>query len=178
MTLNDSNIKIDKDETKLIDITDSKYPIYDPLPTLKTGATLINNKLYYHDKLMDYINLENNTAYQNVITSIIIKKCPYHDYSQHGNNNQTINNCIKNNYYHNSHDGMCLLCRLENKTNCNHYGLETFITPSISQYDKAPASIDHVLLNDINNQYEGNKIEINNKTILYLDNGHKSKYGL
>lgn len=174
---NKSNNKISRDERKLIDITDQKYPVYDPLPTLKTLATFNENKVYYQDKLAQNINLENNNAYLNSITPIIIKKCPYEDYSQHGNNNQTISNCLKNHYYHNSHDGLCLLCRLENKTSCNHYGLETFISPTI-EYDEAPVSIDHVLLNDKNNQYSGHKIIINNHTILYLDNGHKTKYGL
>ena len=176
-TANNSNIKIRKENKKLIDITDTKYPVYDPLPTLKIGATIKNNQINFQDKLAEYIESENNTAYTNAKTSIIIKKCPYSDYIQHGNNNQTITNCLHNHYYHNSHDGLCLLCRLENKTSCNHYGIETFILPTL-EYDKAPASIDHVLLNDNNNQYDGNKIKINNKTILYLDNGHKTKYGL
>lgn len=175
--INNSDTKITKEENKLIDITDSKYPVYDPLPTLKTSATFNNNKVYYQDKLAEYINSENSNAYQNVITPIIINKCPYGDYSQHGNSNQTILNCLKNHYYHNSHDGMCLLCRLENKTGCNHYGFETFIVPLL-EYDRAPASIDHVLLNEKNSQYDGNKIIIDNQTILYLDNGHKTKYGL
>ena len=72
---------------------------------------------------------------------------------------------------------MCLLCRLENKTSCNHYGFETFVLPT-KLVDEAPASIDHVLLNDMNNQYPGSLITIGNNTLLYLDNGHKAKYGL
>ena len=176
-TTNNTNIQINKDETKLIDITDNKYPVYDPLPTLKTGSEYKNNQIHYQDKLEQYLNIENSNAYQNITTHIIIKKCPYEEYSHHGNNNQTITNCLKNHYYHNSHDGMCILCRLENKTHCNHYGFETFIQPT-HIYEKAPASIDHVLLNDKNTQYEGNIIKINNQTVLYLDNGHKTKYGL
>jgi hypothetical protein len=66
---------------------------------------------------------------------------------------------------------------LENKTDCNHYGFETFILPT-KLVDEAPVSIDHVLLNDRNNQYSGNLITIENDTFIYLDNGHKSKYGL
>lgn len=175
--INDSNIKISKEEKKLIELTDNNHPIYDPLPVLKTGALFNNDKVYYQNRLTDYIELDNNTVYLNVVTPIIIKKCPYDEYRQHGNSNQTFLNCIHNHYYHNSHDGMCLLCRLENKTACNHYGFETFIIPT-KECDKAPASIDHVLLNDKSNQYDGNKIILNNQTLIYLDDGHKSKYGL
>lgn len=177
VTNNNSNSKIQKDEHKQVEITDNKYPVYDPLPTLKTGATFTDNQVTYADKLENYITINNSDTYYNAIQKITIKECPYHDYSQHGNNNITIKNCLNNHYYHNSNDGLCLLCRLENRTTCNHYGLETFIQPT-KQTDKAPASIDHVLLNDQNNQYEGNNLTIDNNTIIYLDNGHKTKYGL
>lgn len=176
-TSNKTSAKISKEVIKLIEITSNEYPIYDPLPTLKTGATFKDGNVYYSRKLSDNIILDNNTSYLNVIQSVTIKKCPYDDYKQHGNNNKTILNCIENHYYHNSHDGMCLLCRLENKTNCNDYGFETFILPT-KIMDKAPTSIDHVLLNNIPTQYMGNNIIIDNMTSIYLDNGHKAKYGL
>lgn len=176
-TINNSQIKINRDEVKQVDITDSKYQVFDPLPVLKTGMTQKNNRINFEGKLSEIINLKNSDAYTNTMISFSIKKCPYDNYNQHGNDNQTISNCINNHYYHNSHDGMCLLCRMENKTSCTHYGFETFIIPTLN-YDRAPASIDHVLLNDKNSQYMGNKIEIDNQTVLYLDNGHRAKYGL
>jgi hypothetical protein len=177
-TTNNSNIIINKRNTKLVEITDYNYPVYDPLPTLKTGATFTDNKAYYMDKLERYLKINNSEAYLNVMEPLIIRKCPHNNYQLHGNDNKTIESCIKNHYYHNSHDGMCLLCRLENKTDCNHFGFETFIVPTITTENQAPASIDHVLLNNQNNQYQGNKIIINNFTAIYLDDGHKAKYGL
>lgn len=176
-TANNSNMKIEKTKKEQIEITDKNYPVYDPLPTLKTGVTLQNNQINYKYRLYNYININNSEVYINTTQQVIIRKCPYHDYIQHGNDNGTIKNCINNQYYHNSHDGMCIFCRLENKTSCNHYGFETFIIPT-KIVDKAPASIDHVLLNNPHEQYSGNNININNTTIIYLDDGHKQKYGL
>jgi hypothetical protein len=172
-----NKIKNTKNGQKLVEITDKKFPVYDPLPTLKTGATFNVNNINYGKKLSDYINLDNADVYLNTIQTIIIRECPLNDYTQHGNSNETIFSCLNNHYYHNSHDGMCIFCRLENKTDCNHYGFETFILPT-KLVDEAPVSIDHVLLNDRNNQYSGNLITIENDTFIYLDNGHKSKYGL
>lgn len=173
----DNKIKNIKNEQKFVEITDKKFPVYDPLPTLKTGATFNVNQVSYENKLSDYINLDNANAYLNTIQPIIIRECPLNDYTQHGNSNETILSCLNNNYYHNSRDGMCVFCRLENRTSCNHYGFETFIIP-IKVVDEAPVSIDHVLLNDRNNQYPGNLVKIKNETFIYLDNGHKAKYGL
>jgi len=127
---------------------------------------------------MNFISLNNSDVYNNSIEGCMIKKCPYEDYSSHGHSNEVIINCIDNHYYHKSHDGLCLLCRLEAKDTCPHYGLETFIVPTLIK-DQAPVSIDHVLLNStVNGQYGGNKIILNNTTVIYLDNGHKTKYGL
>lgn len=173
----DNKIKNIRNERKFVEITDKKFPVYDPLPTLKTGATLNVNHINYENKLSDYINLNNADVYLNTIQPIIIRECPLNDYTQHGNSNKTILSCINNHYYHISHDAMCLFCRLENKTSCSHYGFETFILPT-KLVDEAPTSIDHVLLNDMNNQYPGNLITIENSTFFYLDNGHKTKYGL
>ncbi|MBE6485821.1 MAG: hypothetical protein E7Z85_03135 [Methanosphaera stadtmanae] len=177
VTTKNNKIKNTKNEQKLVEITDKKFPVYDPLPTLKTGATFNVNNINFGKKLSDYINLDNADVYLNTIQTIIIRECPLNDYTQHGNSNETIFSCLNNHYYHNSHDGMCIFCRLENKTDCNHYGFETFILPT-KLVDEAPVSIDHVLLNDRNNQYSGNLITIENDTFIYLDNGHKSKYGL
>lgn len=176
-TSNNNTMKIEKTKKEQVEITDKNYPVYDPLPTLKTGAALQNNQVSYKNKLYNYININNSEAYIDSTQQVIISKCPYNEYIQHGNDNKTIENCIKNHYYHNSHDGMCILCRLENKTSCNHYGFETFIIPT-KNFDKAPASIDHVLLNNPHEQYYGNNINISNTSIIYLDDGHKQKYGL
>jgi hypothetical protein len=97
----------------------------------------------------------------------------------------TLKNCIENGYYHESSDGACILCRLEGKSTCIHYGFETFIilAPSNDHFIKAPCSIDHVLFtNDLNDIYPGESVEYDrNGNISYnlcLDNGHKSKYGI
>lgn len=170
---------IRKDNTITVDLTDSKYPVYDPLGRFKTGATLSNNVISYNNHtLTNTILLNNNTAYDNAMSGCIVKRCPYEDYSKHAHSNITFLNCISNHYYHESHDGLCILCRLENKTFCSDYGIETFIIPT-QVMDNAPVSIDHVLLNNsINGQYIGARYDFNNTTFLYLDNGHKSKYGL
>ncbi len=173
----DNRVKLTKNMDKTVEITDKKYPVYDPLPTLKTGATLKEYYVEYEKKLSDFILFDESDVYVNVTEPIVIRQCPINDYSQHGNSNRTMMFCLNNHFYHNSHDGMCFLCRLENRTGCNHYGLETFILPT-GLAEHAPASIDHVLLNDRNNQYPGNPITINGSAVIYLDNGHKTKYGL
>ncbi len=176
-TLNSSKSKISKKECRLVEITDADYPVYDPLPTLKTGAVFDDDRVYYLNRLSGYITLDAGEAYSNAVQPVTVRQCPYNTYPEHGNHNNTMLNCIKNHYYHNSHDGLCLLCRLENRTSCKDYGFETFIIPTVVM-EQAPASIDHVLLNDKNAQYNGNNIRLDNNTIIYLDNGHKVKYGL
>lgn len=166
-----------RNKKEYIEITDSKYPVYDPLPALKTGTAPVNNTIQYGNNLRNIIHLDNSDAYADAVQGCIIKECPYNDYSEHGHNRTIITSCLKNHYYHESHDGLCIFCRLENKTSCSDMGLETFIIPAVA-VDKAPVSIDHVLLNSADSQYSGNNITINDKTVIYLDNGHKSKYNL
>ena len=72
----DNKIKNTKNEQKLVEITDKRFPVYDPLPTLKTGATLNGNNLEYGNQLSGHININNPDAYLNTIQSIIIKECP------------------------------------------------------------------------------------------------------
>ncbi len=168
---------IEKTETIEVTITDTKYPVYDPLPTLVTGVSNINSTINYTNQLSSLITLENPEVYDDAVSGIIIKQCPYEDYTLHGHDNTTIHNCIDNHYYHVSNDGLCILCRLENKTSCSDTGFETFIIPTVNNNGTACASIDHVLLN-MTGQYTGESIEIDNNTCLYLDDGHKSKYGL
>lgn len=173
-----SKVKINRQNTQEIELTDKSYPVYDSLPVLKTNANLkYNTTVFFNNNLVNYINIDNASAYRNSTAYPIIRKCPYTSYNNHGDNNQTILNCIQNHYYHNSHDGLCFFCRLENRTSCSDYGFETFILPR-EHMDKAPVSIDHVLLNDKSTQYPGGIIQLNNTTFIYLDNGHKTKYGL
>ena len=125
--------------------------------------------------------------YENSSSPLYIKKCPFDPYLSHGNSNklQTLKNCIENGYYHESNDGACFLCRLEGKSTCSHYGLETFIVPASNNksVSTAPCSIDHVIFNeDINGTYNGEVVEyyssFNNYFRIFLDNGHRTKYGI
>ena len=53
-------------------------------------------------------------------------------------------------------------------------GIETFIIPVVVE-NTSIVSVDHVLFNE---KYNGNRYDITNSTFLYLDGGHKIKYGL
>lgn len=176
-TISGKTNNINREEVVLIDYADENYPVYDPLPALKSGVNVNSTVINYGGHLEGVLNGNNSIVYHEALQGVVIKKCPVEDYSQHGNSNSTIINCLDNHYYHNSHDGLCLFCRLENKSSCGHYGLETFIVPQ-TLAEHAPVSIDHVLLNDFDTQYEGDSILLNISTVIYLDNGHKSKYGL
>ena len=167
----DSNISQGK--KIYVELVDDEYPVYDPFAILKADTALSNDIVYYNQ----ITQLENSGVYDNAISGCVIKPCPYTNYEEHGNNNTTILNCINNHYYHESHDGLCIFCRLENKTSCLDYGIETFVIPTKNE-EKAPVSIDHVLLNDTEGQYMGQVHILDNNTILYLDNDHKNKYGL
>ncbi|OWT33442.1 hypothetical protein BGI41_02445 [Methanobrevibacter sp. 87.7] len=150
----------------------------DPLPFLKlknSDLTYNSTNFNYHNSLNSYLNEKSidGSSYINSSSPLIFKKCPYEPYEIHGNNLSY--NCIINNYYHESHDGSCIFCRLEGKADCNHYGLETFIVSCKNDKNKSISSPDHVIFSD--NPYEGDKIVINDKTFLFLDNGHKNKYG-
>ena len=88
-----------------------------------------------------------------------------------------------NGYFHDSNDGSCFLCRLEGKATCPDYGFETFIVPSNysnSTLMFAPSSIEHVIFDDY--VYPGKGIvyyfDGSNYCKLFLDNGHRQKYGL
>ena len=69
---------------------------------------------------------------------------------------------------------------MEGHGTCSHYGLETFIVPGeYTETNSSITSIDHVIFSD--NPYSGNLICLNNssntKNFIFLDNGHKNKYG-
>lgn len=169
LTTKKENNQIQQTRKDEIQINDDKYPIYDPEPFLKARTIQQKNQVRYKNNP----NLTN--IYNDAYSGYQIRKCPYTNYHTHNNNN-TLANCLDNHYYHTSHDGLCLLCRMENQTTCPHIGLETFIIP-IFKTQKSITSIDHVLLNETN-QYNGNIYTINSTTFLYLDNGHRQKYGL
>lgn len=185
-----------------IPITDSRYPISNPLPFIKCkdhgGVQVANNKIAFGSSLANYLDsrgVENAFAYVNSTTALTIKKCPYDPYKMHGANNNTLKNCIDNGYFHESADGPCFLCRLEGKGTCPHYGMETFIVPCSSSNNSvnssnssenftynAPSSIDHVIFDDIyNGTYQGEKMIYYSDgfklLIIYLENAHRQKYG-
>lgn len=161
----------------------------DPLPFLickdYQGLTYNETKIHYKSSLSNFLmdrNIKNYDLYENASSPLIIKKCPYDPYKQHGYG-ITMKNCRDNGYYHESRDGACYLCRLEGKETCPHYGFETFISPrDIENYLNlsSACSSDHVIFS--NNPYLG-KIcvyynQTNNLKILCLDNGHSTKYGM
>ncbi len=177
----------------------------DPLPFIKLkdcgGVTRDNasGRILYGTSLANYIDkinpdpkIHNYTVYINATSPLYVKLCPYEPYTEHGNttdNNGNIvilKSCIDNKYFHESNDGACYLCRLEGKVTCSHYGIETFIVPAVANNGSvmfAPVSIDHVLFQKF--PYYGKSVVYNKDTSsasdyykLYLDNGHRLKYGL
>lgn len=168
--------------------------IKDPLPFIKTKGygdiTIEGDKIYYGTALSNYLrskDIKNYEIYENASSPLYFKRCPYDPYHSHGHSNMALNlkNCIDNGYYHVSADGSCIFCRLEGKPVCGHVGLETFILPGNYRLggDTAPCSVDHVIFGTSPVEiYNGKSIECKfNDTIsiwMYLDLGHKNKYGL
>jgi hypothetical protein len=168
--------------------------IPDPLPFIKCkkfgGLSIKNGRINYGSSLTKYLREEDGSkVYENASSPYYIRKCPYDPYQSHGNSSQykTIKNCIDNGYYHESNDGSCLLCRLEGKSTCKHYGFETFVKLAPSQNQnttRAPCSIDHVIFSCGNfyEHYPGESVEYylngNISSVIFLDNGHKTKYGV
>lgn len=172
---------------KIVESVVSIEGLKDPLPFLmcKDHPTLIENgtKITYNDALSYYLannNLLNPDAYENATASLIIKKCPYDPYEHHGER-QCMKNCIDNGYFHESADGSCYLCRLEGRSTCPHYGLETFISPHkvTNLTYRSISGSDHVIYYD---HYPGDPIEIYQENgvyeILILDESHGAKYGM
>jgi hypothetical protein len=170
--------------------------IPDPLPLIKTkkyGANVTGNRINYGSSLTKYLNskgINGSFVYENASSPLYIKKCPFEPYNVHGNCNGFFNlkNCIDNGFYHESNDGACLLCRLEGKATCNHLGIETFIVPdkSTNYFLKGPSSPDHVIFSENGpygyGTYSGNVFQYyssgNVSYKLFLDNGHRLKYGI
>jgi len=164
----------------------------DPLPFIKCrpygSITHNNTRTIYGNSLKSYLakkSVENSSFYENATSPFLIKKCPYDPYLSHGSIN-IMKNCQENGFYHKSNDGSCYLCRLEGKGLCIHFGFEVFVAPApiISNNSsiklEGPCSSDHVIFGE--NTYSGQSVahNINNGTnyFLFLDDGHKSKYGV
>ena len=116
------------------------FVIPDPLPFIKCkkfgGVSVKNGNISYGSSLKKYLNmkgLREADIYENASSPLYIKKCPYEPYVSHGKSRKfmTLKNCIENRYYHESSDGACILCRLEGRSTCNHFGFETFIIPKL-----------------------------------------------
>lgn len=185
LTLSKDKFFYEEKISQLVSIKD----LYDPLPfiicgeygTLNTSETRIfyGNILreYLQDKGIAYANY-----YENASSPFIIKSCPYQPYLIHADQN-TMKNCLKNGFYHQSSDGSCYLCRLEGKATCNHAGLEVFINPgplNETSLISSAVSIDHVIFDkDI---YTGKLVTLYSfhslEYFLFLDNGHRHKYGI
>ncbi|MGC9517708.1 MAG: hypothetical protein ACP5C3_08435 [Methanomicrobiales archaeon] len=146
--------------------------------------SICEDRINYNKCLFNFLNtktVNNSYIYINATSPLFIKKCPYTPYNKH-QNLLSLKNCIENGYYHESNDGACFLCRLEGKCVCQHYGIETFIIPPSTSNEElifAPCSSDHVIFNE---SYEGRGLQYHFDGIksfnIYLDNGHRSKYGL
>jgi hypothetical protein len=184
-----------------ISLTDPQCPVKDPLPFIKCknygGVQINGSRIFYGSSLTQYLmarGMENAMSYENATAPLIIKKCPYDPYVWHGKDPGFIilKNCIDNGYFHESSDGSCFLCRLEGKGTCPHYGMETFISPGRSSNSpgngtvlSGPCSSDHVIFNDttwFGGTYAGRELVFyfdgSNYFKLFLDNGHRQKYGL
>lgn len=188
LTVSQGNFKQHEHYSDLVSIEG----LADPLPFIKCRAygsiTNNNTRTIYRDSLKYYLankSLENSSFYENATSPFLIKKCPYDPYLSHGSKN-IMKNCQENGYYHYSNDGSCYLCRMEGKVLCEHFGFEVFVTPSpiISNNSslilEAPCSSDHVIFGE--SIYTGQSViyQVNNGTnyFLFLDQGHKSKYGV
>lgn len=171
--INDSSNKmISKKGCLNVSITDGEYPVYDPYPLFNSQAHIQADNYVYDS---NSFTGNHSHVYDGAESGLIVKKCVYDDYTMHGHSNLSIGECLSNHYYHFSHDGLCIFCRLENRTSCVHNGLETFIVTCV--YDnESVVSVDHVLFNTTGSQYSGDVIVVNNSSFIYLDNGHKSKY--
>ncbi|WP_409200122.1 hypothetical protein [Methanobrevibacter sp. DSM 116169] len=175
------NIKKENNEfNEIIDTKTTVLNLKDPLGLLLCeGSTYNETNVIYEDSLSNYLsnrNIENSEHYINATGPLNIKKCPYDPYIHHGDN-QTLSDCIKNGYYHESSDGSCYLCRLEAKSTCPHYGFETFIIPrdNLSNNLSSVSSSDHVVFFE---NYPGNSYNYSDSRIIFLDNSHRLKYGL
>ncbi|KZX11056.1 hypothetical protein [Methanobrevibacter curvatus] len=186
--LNLSGKKANNFYSKIITEKISVINLKDPLPFLKCGNdssfTYNETKINYGNSLRNYLfnnNQTNSDYYVNASSPLLIKKCIFDPYIQHGIG-KTLKNCIENGYYHESADGACYLHRLEGKGDCLDYGFETFIISSgihNSGLSSTSAS-DHVIFG--HDSYPGESMIYNTfngmNEVIILDSSHKTKYGL
>lgn len=178
-------IKADKDTNQFYGILESNSSIEglkDPLPYAKLPKIYnnINNdgkKIHYFQALAQYLRLHNVDSYESYILAtspLFIKKCPYDPYIHHGDGN-TLKECLKQGYFHESADGSCYLCRLDGKGVCPHYGMEVFIQTHTPLTNESVSCSDHVVFHD---RYTGEKLNKYDINSLILDSSHAKKYGL
>ena len=178
-------IKADKDMNHFDGILESNSSIEglkDPLPYAKLPKIYnnINNdgkKIHYFQYLAQYLRLHNVKSYESYILAtspLFIKKCPYDPYIHHGDGN-TLKECLKQGYFHESADGSCYLCRLDGKGVCPHYGMEVFIQTHTPLTNESVSCSDHVVFHD---RYTGEKLNKYDINSLILDSSHAKKYGL
>lgn len=187
LTLSQKNYQHQEHLSSLINIEG----LPDPLPYIKCrpygSITHNSTRTIYGSSLHNFLannSVSNASFYENATSPFRIKKCPYDPYVSHGSKN-TMKNCQDNGFYHDSNDGSCYLCRLEGKELCVHFGFEVFIMPSPVTSNgslnlEGPCSSDHVIFSE--KSYPGQsvvyKIENGTNYYLFLDNGHRSKYGV
>lgn len=190
ISISKGNVLHNENLSQDVSIIDPNYPIPDPLPFIKCkssgGITNTSSRIIYGPSLSNFLNCNNRVnsdVYINATSPLIIKKCPYDPYVNHGKSQYNINlkNCIDNGYYHESSDGACFLCRLEGKGVCQHYGMETFIIPQVFMNNSsfnAPCSSDHVIFDG---NYSGYTLTYYSNSSgyynIFLENGHRAKYG-
>lgn len=181
-------MKKDKIEyNNMIESVISIEGLKDPLPFLMCrdyqNISENGSKINYNNALSEYMrsnDLLNPEIYENATGSLIIKKCVYDPYEQHGKGN-CMKNCVDNGYFHESADGSCYLCRLEGKGSCPHYGLEVFIIPSPKETVNLSSisGSDHVIYKD---HYYGKGVAFYKKNNLFeviiIDDSHGAKYGM
>ena len=164
-------IKADKDTNQFDGILESNSSIEglkDPLPYAKLPKIYnnINNdgkKIHYFQALAQYLRLHNVDSYESYILAtspLFIKKCPYDPYIHHGDGN-TLKECLKQGYFHESADGSCYLCRLDGKGVCPHYGMEVFIQTHTPLTNESVSCSDHVVFHDRYTGEKLNKYDIN-----------------
>ncbi len=165
--VNDSSKHIQSNNMITVSIVDSSYPVYDVYPLFRSQVRTVNDSYIYNDV---------DVVYDNAASGLFIRRCPYDDYTSHANSNITFLDCLNNHYYHLSHDGLCIFCRLENRSTCPHNGLETFIIPSL-RVNQSTSSIDHVYFNESADGHYNGSLRDFNDSFIYLDDAHGGKYG-
>ena len=177
-------VKADKDSQQfdgIIERNSSIEGLKDPLPYAMFNAhsPISNNgkRIFYYKLISQYLLVhmcKSPESYLFATSPLYVKKCPYDPYIHHGDEN-TLKECLKNGYFHESADGSCYLCRLDRKGVCPHYGMEVFIQTHTPLSNASISCSDHVVFHD---RYEGEKLDKLDVNSLILDKSHAKKYGL